>query len=297
MASLFERVKINLMRERLLFVSNVAVMTFTFIFLGLFATIVILTQTALKNLEQQAQVTVFFKDDFSEQSILDLKTKFEQDARVSKVVYVSKEDAYKIFSEINANEPVLLDSISPSILPASLEISSKELKNLSVLSEEASHIDGVEEVKFFKDIIERFRYWSTLIYVVGFVLVGVFLVISYSIILVTLRTLITSKGKEIEIMKLVGASDAYVKRPLMLQGLLFGVISGFNAALVAIAAASLVYFTGFYTGALKINLFLPVDVSVNPLVYSLCLGVVLIISGSLLGLIGSTSAISKYLKY
>ena len=63
----------NLKREKMLSVSNVLVMTFTFLFLGLFIFVVVWSQTALRYLEQQVQVSVFFKDDFSEANILALK--------------------------------------------------------------------------------------------------------------------------------------------------------------------------------------------------------------------------------
>ena len=186
MVSTWNRVKQNLKRERLLFLSNVFVMTITFLLLGVFITVVVLTQSFVKNLEQQAQVTLFFKDDFPENKIIELKDKLVTDDRVLDIKYISKNDAFNLFKEINKDEPVLLESISPEILPASLEVRAKNINDLTPLSEEYKSFDGVEEIKFFKDVIDRFRYWSSVIYLGGLALVLIFFTISYSVVLVTL---------------------------------------------------------------------------------------------------------------
>src|SRR3989344_8488924 len=158
------------------------IMSITFLLLGIFIYVIAISQTALRYLEQQVQLSVFFKDDFVEQSILQLKSQLEADRRVSTVKYVSKDDAFKIFSEINKNEPILLESISPSILPASLEVKTYNLADLSPMAEQLNQTQGVEEVRFFKDVVQRFKQWSSIVYIVGFLLVVVFFIISYSVI-------------------------------------------------------------------------------------------------------------------
>jgi len=275
--------------------SNILVMFVTFMVLGVFLYVIALSQTAFRYLENQAQVTVFFKDDFVEKNILELKDKYVADKRISEIKYVSKEDAFKIFSEINKNEPALLESISASILPASLEVKAKRISDLSSLAEEFSKIDGVEEVRFFKEVIETFRFWSTTAYIIGFILVGIFMLISYSIVISTIRTTISSKGAELEIMKLVGATDDYVKSPLIYQGVAFGFVSSLVAGIVFVfisAAASFFKVLSFgITFGFLHGLFL------HPIVFSVFLLLFLLTSGCLLGYLGSYTAVSKYLKY
>jgi len=287
----------NIKREKMISLSNIFVMTVTFTLLGLLLSIIVGSQTAIKYLERQAQLTVFFKDDYQEKDILALKVELEKDARVSSVSYVSKDEAFKLFSEVNKDQPLLLESISPSILPASLEIRTNEIKELSVLASELSGKDGVEEVKFFQDVIERFRFVTNIIYIVGFVLVLVFLMISYSVILATLRATINSKGIELEIFKLVGATNNFVRKPLIYQGMFFGLISSALASLIVVSVImALVYLPkDMYTAGFYI--FLGPAFIVNPIVFSLLLTVLLIISGVTLGYFGSASAVKKYLKY
>ena len=109
----------NVKREKFMAISNVAVMTITFVLLGLFIIIVAVSQTSLRYLEQQAQITLFFKDDVPETKIFEIKTEIEKDSKVMSVNYISKDEAFRIFSEINKDEPILLESISPSLTNAS----------------------------------------------------------------------------------------------------------------------------------------------------------------------------------
>ena len=294
MSKTIETVVANIKREKLLSISNLLVMTVTFVVLGLFIEIILYSQTAIKLLEQQAQITVFFKDDVPEAKILELKKQFEGDERILAVNYVSKEDAFNIFKELNKDEPVLLESISANILPASLEIKSKNISSLGSLASEYQSIDGVEEVKYFEDVIERFKYWSNIIYIIGFVTLAILFIISYSVIIVTLRTTINSKGVELEILKLVGASDRYVKVPLIYQGMLFGGFSAFLASLFLILGSIFTRVLGFLGSGLDIYL---ASFKLDTLVFSVLLSVVLFLSGVFLGYLGSLTAVKKYLQY
>jgi len=291
---LWRRFVKNLKREKFLAVTNVSVMTVTFLMLGIFISVVFISQATLKYLENQAQITVFFKDDYAEEGILEMKQEIEADERVMEVSYISKEDALRIFLEINKNEPVLLESVSADILPASLEIKTKKLANLSGLAAELTSATGVEDVKFFEDVIEKFRTVSAVVYVVGLALVFVFMLISYAVILTTLRITINSRGVELEIQKLVGASNNYVKKPLVFQGVVFGLVSAVIASLVLVGVAVGLSAKGAFEG----GLLLPFSqgASVSFWLFSVVLGVVLVFSGGVLGYVGSSVAVKRYLK-
>jgi cell division transport system permease protein len=282
-------------KEKLLSVSNILIMTVTFVLLGLLINIIVFSQTAVRYLEEQAQVTAFFKDDYSVDQINSLKDKLSGDKRVSSVIYVSKEDALRIFQEINKDEPVLLESVSAGILPASLEIRSANIANLKPIAEELNGVDGVEEVRYFEDVISKFKYWSTIIYITGTLLVLVFFIISYSVVIAALRTTINSKGAELEIMKLVGASDDYVKSPFIHQGVYFGMFSAFIASVLMILLGVGITVSNVFPKGLGLA-FIP-GVFVTPWIFSVILTVVLLGSGFLLGYLGSSAAIKRYLNY
>jgi len=272
----------------------VLTMFLTMLLTGLFFLATAGSSLVLQYFESKPQITVFFKDDVPEERIMELRAQFQGDGRILDVTYVSKEDAFEIFKEINKDEPVLLESISANILPASLEVKSKNLSSLDELAEEYQVIDGVEEVKYFEDVIERFRYWSSVIYVVGIVTLFTLFVISYSVIIVTLRTTINNKGIELEILKLVGATDRYVKKPLMYQGIFFGGLSALIASLFLILGSVFTRLLGVFGADPDIYL---ASLKMDSLVFSVLLSVVLLLSGILLGYLGSLTAVKKYLKY
>ncbi len=295
MVNLWADLMQHIKKDKLLSVSNVVVMTVTFLLLGIFISVIVYSQTALKYLEEQAQITVFFKDDFTEDKILAYKKAFESDKRILEVKYVSKEDALRIFKEMNKDEPILLESISASILPASLEVKAKNIGDLKALSAEYKKLDGVEDVSFFEDVVQKFSTWSRTIYIVGFILVLTFLVVSYSVVIATLRTSINNKGSELEIMKLVGASDDYVKKPFLYQGVFFGLLSSLIASIVVIIINFGIDKLSIFSKGLSLG-FIP-GFYMNPSIFSLVLCFILLLSGFLLGFLGSTTAIKRYLKY
>lgn len=282
-------------REKFLVLSNIAILTITFFILGFFLSTIVALNTAVRALQEQAQITLFFKDDFPESEIISLKDKLSGDKRINKIEYVSKLQAYEIFMDVNKDEPILLEAISKDILPASLEIHANRLSDLTGLATEFDSIDGVEEIKFFRDIIDKFRYWSNVVYVLGIVLVGIFLSLSFAIVMSTLRISIASKGDEIEIMKLVGATDSYVKNPLVFQGVFFGVVSSIIASLFLIIAFTSLKFFGFF--GIDYQLVLFGSFKVSSLVYLVILVLLLPLLGAILGYLGSHTAIKKYLKY
>jgi len=293
--SSFERIKETFQKEKVLSFANILTMTITFLVLGIFMLIVFISQSTLSYLEQQTQVTAFFKDDFSEESILALKGTLEQDDRIAEVEYISKEDALKIFSEINADEPLLLESISANILPASLKIRTKKLENLKIIAEELSPNEGIEGVKFFEDVIVKFQKIANIVYKVGFTLTAMFLFVSYSAIVITLRTYINKKGTELEILKLVGASNDYVQRPIITQGIFFSFTSSVIATVLLVSGALIASALRIFRSGLAMP-FLP-EIKVSLILVTAILGIVLLLSGLLLGYLGSKSTVKKYLEY
>ena len=295
MDKLWKNLLISIKREKFLSLSTLIIMTITFTVLGFFLSLIVFSQTAVKYLENQAQITIFFKDDFFEKNILSLKEKYEKDKTISNVNYVSKEQALKIFTDLNKNEPILLESISANILPASLEIRAKRLSSLSALATKFEKQDGVEEVRYFKDVIENFRFWSNLYHLIGLGLVLIFATISFSVVIALIRMTINSKGEELEILKLVGATDVYVKRPFIFQAVFFGLVSSVLSFIISVVWILSLVGSRFF-GDIKTVFILPV-VEVNIFVYLIILGVILVLSGALLGYFGSLTAVKKYLKF
>src|SRR3990170_4956908 len=114
----------------------VFIMMMTFLVFSFFVFIFVGSSKVISYFESKPQVTAFFKDEASKQEINSLRASVESTGRVSEVRFVSKQEALKIYQEQNKNDPLLLELVTAEILPASLEISTHEIEDLSLVSNE-----------------------------------------------------------------------------------------------------------------------------------------------------------------
>src|SRR3989344_1579822 len=286
----YEVLKSNLSREPYIAASAVAMLTITFLSLNLFVLSLYFSHKALNYLSDKAQISVFFSDVMAREDILKLKEKYEKDERVQSVRYVSKEDALKIFTEISKDQPALLESVTTNPLPASLEIKAKELSQLSPLADEFSKMENVDDVRFYKDVIDKFKKWVTIVRVSSLVYLSVLFLVSISTVLMTIGITIHGKGLEVEILKLVGATDKYVKGPLILQGVFYGITAAFISTVIIFIALPFIVpiLNSLFRSAGTVNLNATVLFSMLFIELIFCIA---------LGYIGSGLAIRKYLKY
>lgn len=275
--------------------TSVLVMTLTFFITALFVTAFASTQAVLKYLEAKAQITVFFKNEVPEEKILAVKQNLEESGQTFSVKYFSQEEALRIYMGQHRDEPVLLESISANIFPASLEIKAKNIADLPELARVLAGKEGVEEVVFFKDVIETFNRWARAARLAAAGLLAILILISVLIVLLTIGMTIHTRGEEIEIMRLIGASDWFIRLPFLLQGALYGVISALLATLLF--ALSVPFLNNYLLSLLGPSSFSPsILPSTRPLFFFfLLLGELAF--GVFLGISGSLAAIRKYLRY
>lgn len=276
-------------RNKWLTVTSLLVMVLTFFLTSIFVIAAFGSDKILKGLEQRPQITAYFKDDASEQEILAVKDKLEQTGLTSSVEYVSKEEALTIFMGLSQEDPALLEGISSNVLPASLEAKAKNLSDLPRLAEILEQEPLLEDLQFYKDVVEKFRRLTEAVRLLGVGLVGILSLISLLIVLVTIGMTITTRGEEIEIMRLVGASDGQIRGPFILQGALLGV---FSAVVSVILTFLLLPFLIPYISLALTSIPLP---SITPaFLAGLLVGEVSF--GALIGSFGSWIAVRKYLR-
>jgi cell division transport system permease protein len=277
------------------FVSVLAIFV-SFILLSFIISFLVFSNTALNILQKQVQIRVFFKDSFVEEQILQFKADLEQDSRIQEVGYTSKEEALRIFKDLSKNDPVLQEALSTNILPASLEIRANDVKDLDALYEELISLEQVESIKYLKDIKDKFRYYSNVVLGVSLFVTLLFFIVSFGIIISTIRINIFQKKEEIEIMRLVGASDELIKQPFIYQGVTYSMVGSFFAGLVFFIFSLIAYFSNLL-GIKDMN-YVTIfgNFQVHFLVFSFGLAIILNFIGYLLGLLGSKAAIKNYLQ-
>ncbi|MDO8639552.1 MAG: permease-like cell division protein FtsX, partial [bacterium] len=138
----------------------VLVMSLTFFIVSIFTFVIFGSSTVISYFESKPQVTVFFKDEAKQENIDALKEQLEGTGKISRINFVSKQGALKIYREQNKNDPLLLDLVTADILPSSLEISTTKIEDLSVVSEMLKNGPFVQEVIYQKDIISTLTSWT-----------------------------------------------------------------------------------------------------------------------------------------
>ncbi|PIU42512.1 MAG: hypothetical protein COS98_02560, partial [Parcubacteria group bacterium CG07_land_8_20_14_0_80_35_11] len=229
--------------------------------------------------------------------IFKAKEKLENFPEVEEIDYISREKALEAFKEKHKNDPQIMDALNEignNPLPASLNVRASSAQSYAAISnffEKGEFKNLVEKVNYRQNrlIIEKLFSISALIKKGGLAISLFLIFIAVVVTLNTIRLAIYAKRKEIEIMKLVGATDGFVRGPFLIQGILLGLFAGFLSFMVFYGVdilfpseGSLIFaelgFSNFF--GKNILLFLLIQIG----------------GGIILGAISSLVAIQKYLK-
>lgn len=203
--------------------------------------------------------------------------------------FISKEEAFMDLMEALGAQSGLLDGLTGNPLPASFEILFKDVNvdqiNPKEIKEHLERIEGVDEVQYSEQWLERFEGLIYILKVVGFIIGGFLCLAVLFITTNTIKLTIYSRQDEIEIFKLVGATDWFIKVPFLIEGAIQGLVGG----LIALLILFLVY-TVF--ALKKVHL---IDLPVLEIVFLPSEYLVFMLSLSLvLGLIGSLVAVGRF---
>lgn len=281
----------------------ILIMALTFFVMGMFFVIAGFSTSLLSYFESKPQVTAFFTDKKDINSIKNLEAELKATGWVASTKYISKEEALNIYKEQNKNDPLLLEMVTADILPSSLEVQAIDPKYLSDINNILKKEPDVEEVVFQKEIVDSLLSWTTTIRKVGIIVVSVLLFVSLSILMTIIGMKIALKKEEIEILKLVGATSSYIKKPFITEGLLYG-LSGALVSWVIIYLLilyALPFLSTFLNGIPPLK-FASIDKyniyiwPVSPLFMVSVLLAELAIS-MVVGVMGSLFALKRYMKF
>lgn len=266
--------------------------------IGVFFIGSIIVNNVMKSVESEVSITAFLADSANEADIASMQRYIEGISDVESVRFVSKDEALESFrSTSNADIVDTLDGQNP--LPASFAI---ELGDPQLVSQVADEIannslfqqicddpeDPRESLKYGQQTVERLFSLVNYIRYVGIVLIVLLIFIALVFINNTIRLAILARRKEIAIMRLVGASNNFIRGPFLMEGALHALIG----AALTIFVLELLH--AFVLPGLQANLlFLNFNLSVATFVY---IYAILTVSGLVIGLVGSALAMRRYLK-
>src|SRR3989338_6570623 len=199
--------------------------------------------------ETRPQVTVYFQTNSATNEIFKLRDTLMNSGKILFIKYVSKEEAYKIYQELNKDNPLLLEMVSSDILPASLEIFAKKPSFLTELADFLKKEPGVDEVNFQKDILDRLLTLTDILRKTTIVFFAFLIFLSILVLTTTTLFKIALKKDEIELLRLLGASNFYIKKPFLLEAVLFGFMASIGSFVIILSV--LLYFKPFFESYLK----------------------------------------------
>jgi len=279
----------NIRRSPYQAVAAILIMTLTFLVVSYFTFLLVGSSRIVSYFESKPQVTAFFKDEAKQEDITALQSDFNKSTKVASTKFVSKEDALKIYKEQNKNDPLLLDLVSADILPASLEVSAVRVEDLQFIADTLKSSSIVQEVVFQKDVVSTLISWTGAVRKIGIVLIAIMGLVSVFIIVTITGIKISQKKEDIEIMRLIGATNWHIRWPFILEGMLYGIVGAFIGW--GISSLSLLYASPFLASFLQGIPIFPIPIGF----YLVVLAGELLLS-IILGSLSSFIAVLRYLK-
>jgi len=302
---IFSVTKKNIKRNKWLTISTILVSTIVFTLSSVFISISILTQKAADYYEQKAQVIVFFKKGTPEEEVMKFKDVINNQELITNIEYVSQEQALEIYREDFADNPDLISTVTADSLPASIEIRAKDIESLLLVIDtinQAKETNAfVDEIMYFKDVVDNMRTLSKIIKIGSAVLISAMAIVTVALIRVTIGFNIKLHQEEIQIMHLVGSPDKFIRTPFLLEGTFYGLLGGLLSALLILTPWYILIFYSkgtdfsFWVEQFLTDIKLPFLSEINFLFLLIYL-LVHIIVGSLFGFFSSLSAVRKYLR-
>ncbi|OGJ15817.1 MAG: hypothetical protein A2632_02590 [Candidatus Pacebacteria bacterium RIFCSPHIGHO2_01_FULL_46_16] len=178
----------------------------------------------LSHFETSPQVIAFFKLDTDKQAMEQLSQSLLKTTDVSEVRLITQEQALKDYAKEYGDSPLLLELVTADILPASVEVSAMSIDTLTKLAEQLKQEPSVDDVVFQQDIVEQLSSWTKALRIAGLVDVGVLSFASFLTITIIITLKATNKKYSVTIMRLIGASNWYINKPFVIEGILYGTL-------------------------------------------------------------------------
>jgi cell division transport system permease protein len=236
----------NLRRNIWLAGASTLIMTITLIILSSLSLMFIITNYSIKSIQQRVDISAYFKNETSESKILVVRDELQKDSRIKSVNYVSSEQAQNNFRTNHQNDQMVIDSLkelTENPFPATLQVKANNLEDYPGVAEllQSDKYKGmIDEVNYEDNrvIIDRLNSLLKFIITFGSILMVVFCLIAILVIFNTIALTIYNRREEVEIMRLVGATNWYIRGPFIVEALTYSVI----AAVITSALLIPIYF-------------------------------------------------------
>lgn len=289
-------------RNRTVSLSSIFILTITLSIITAFYLFRAIFSYTLEQVTEKVDVRIYFTTDASEEQISDIKARLMGLPQVKSVTYTSREQALEDFREKHAGDQLTLqalDELGTNPFGASLSVVAKDTSQYQAIAEQVKSGSGllgaaessVDKINYYqlKDSIDKLNNIIGWTNTVGFWLSMVFILMSCMIVYNTIRLAIFVYRDEIAVMKLVGASNMFIRGPFVVEAMLYA----FSATIVTFI---IYFFATIWVTKKTVFFFEGMNLHSYFLSHSLELAGLLLISGTALAVISSLLAVRKYLR-
>ena len=286
----FRRALENIIENRLVHVVGIGTMVIAFLIFDAFVLAFVNINVWTQERGKALTMSIYFKVDPERSAIEDIRREL-LDYPVSITKFISKNDAIKSLRKQLGDQAGLLDGLKENPLPASLEIilSRDEIDDSLPydLKKRLERIENVDEVQYSQEWIDRIQAIMGAVEIVGLVFGGLLFLAALFIVTNTIKLTIYSRKDEIEILKLVGATNGFVKTPFLIEGSIQGFLGG--------SVAIIILFLGYLIVTSELDL--RIGFGALDLVFLSPEFILLLVATSIItGFIGSTVSLGRFFR-
>lgn len=257
--------------------------------LGFFSIVILNLNKMADTLESQVQISVYLKDDLSQEEIDETKETLRKIEGLQDIKFTTREEAMKNFKERLGDQQFLLDALDDTNpLPDSFSLTVTSPQQVKTIADTAAALDSVESASYSQDIINHLFNLTHLIRLIGIALIILLTGAAIFIISNTIRLTVFARRKEIAIMKYVGATDWFIRWPFLLEGICLGFIGGGLATIFLYIVYNQVTQEIYEAMA-----FFPL-IPQHPFIDYISLAI--LVAGIIIGALGSTISLKRFLK-
>jgi cell division transport system permease protein len=287
----FKRAIEDFRKNRLLNVVTLLTISLSILIVSAFILFFVNTREIMNFWKKGLRVMAYLKADIPRSELPDLRRQIQTMSGVENLKFISKEDAFNQLKAQMKRQASLFDNLVKNPLPDAFEIrlspTTQDWETVELLATRIEALDQVEDVEYGQKWLGRFTQIFDLFTLTGYAMCTIFFMAAVFIMANTIRLVIYSRRDEIEIMRLVGAAERFIKIPFYIQGLLQGAL-GAGIALAVLFVGFLFMASnierGFFSGLFNIQFLSP-----------LISGAIILIS-VLVGWLGSYLSLKQYLK-
>lgn len=278
----------NIRRSLLMSFVAIGIVTVSLFIFGMFLLFVVNLSNIVAEMGSRLDLVAYVDKELTLEEADAIKARITQIGGVIRVEYISKDEAWKNFREDFSEKLDLSDVVRDNPLPNSFAVEVRTPEILPGVAKQLANFSEINELRYSGKLIKQIQILIAAVRIGGIVLVLLLFMATLLIVVNTIRLTVLARETDIYIMRLVGATDSFVRWPFVIEGILIGIIGSVLGTLILKSSNDAVVFR--IQAALP---FLPIvkDAGVLNIIY-----LAVLISGVMLGMLGGYISISRMLK-